>query len=639
MGNHATRQQEALDASAQSTSTGVLFLLVGGVVIFAYHLQRLPPGEAVAQLVEHSNWLGVAGLVLLAPLIGFGLFDYRSAERRTYVPPSLPTQVARAIAYGLGLLLAQLLLMAAWRPALVVMLSELEERAASLLLLVLPLAALAWALTMKRRTFIVPELPSYREVVEAQRETYDFVIGRTGTEWKTGEGDPSWCVIPRDAMFANIYCLGGIGSGKTSAVAKPLMDQAIFKFPNDPKQKVGGLILDAKGNNANYILMRAQQAGRGKDVVIIRPGGDWSFNPLGSGTPNALAAKLVAALEVMTEQESNSYYKKMQTEFATAAFQVLQDAMGVGKFSLMDLYRFTTNQQFQQQMLDAAKPKASLGYQWFIDQWSQEDPKEKMMLTKGFRADLMKFVQDDMASTFCKTDANFPGWKAVLEEGKIVVFSMSLDQYGALARAMGIFVLIDFQAQMLARTTPDFRKSGGNTERLVMCFLDEVWAYMNPGIAEFTSVSRESRCCTVALHQGLDQIPLKYRGTITGNFRTSVILAVNDLLSMETFAKLFGSHKETRASRSESTGYSGVEKDLLTDHLTAKAGGESRSVSVSLTEVDAPRFSSDDILRLPERTAVLQMFDGLRTSHPRLVKLLPNYLEENRILPGEDPKV
>ncbi|NTX67641.1 type IV secretory system conjugative DNA transfer family protein [Myxococcus sp. CA051A] len=439
-------------------------------------------------------------------------------------------------------------------------------------------------------------------------------------------------------MFANIYCIGGIGSGKTSAVAKPLMDQAIFKFRGDKVRKPGIFVLDAKGNNANYVRHRAKQAGREADVVIIKPGGEWSFNPLGEGTPNALASKLVAALEVMSDQESHSYYKKMQLEFATATFQVLQDALGVGKFSIMDLYRFTTNNEFQKKMLDAAKPKGSIGYNWFVDQWSQEKVEEKLQLTKGFRADLMKFVQDDMAPTFCRTDANFPGWKSIIEEGRIVVFSMSLDKYGALARAMGIFTLIDFQSQMLARTTPEFRDAGGNGERLVLAFADEVWAYMNPGIAEFTSVSRESRCCTVALHQGLDQVAEKYRGTITGNFRTQVILAVNDLLSMDTFAKLFGTHKVLRASRSESTGYSGVEKDLLTDHMSAREGGESRSVSVSYSEVDEPRFSTDDILRLPPRSAVVQMFDGEFTHHPRLVHLLPNYREENRIAPGKDPK-
>lgn len=617
------------DARAGSATAGVLPLLVGILALLAFFfLQRVPRERLLAPLEQKPIlFMEAAGLMLL-PVLLFGFIDYSRASQKTYEPPSLRVQVARALAYAFILAVANVLLFLWMRPDLLRVLIGLGRRATLLSVLVIPYGVGAWVVCFRRREFIAPELASFRDACAALRDTYDFVLGRTFSDWKTGTGDPSWYILPERALYANLYTLGGIGSGKTSSVVKPLVEQALFKFSKDVRKKVSVFMLDAKGNNAEYMLERARAAGREKDVVIIRPGGEWSYNPLGSGSPTAVANKLVQALEVMTAQESNSYYKKMQREFAENAIQVLGDVLGAGKVSMMDLYNFICDPAYQRKILDAAAPTNSIAYRWFINQWLTEDPREQKMLTKGFRADLSSFVRDDMAPTFACSDPNFPGWENLIDAGKIVVFSMSLDEYGDFARAMGIFVLMDFQSVMLARTTTKFRKAGHNVDRLVLCVIDEVWAYMNEKLAEFTSVSREARCCTLALHQSLGQIPEKYRQVVIGNFRTPVILAINDPLSLQTFSQIFGEHRVFRESRSESAGFAGVERQLLTDSLRGRIGGESRSVSVSRTQVDEARFSQDDILRLGKNRAVVQMFDGDTTSQPRVVETLPGYKPE-----------
>jgi type IV secretory pathway TraG/TraD family ATPase VirD4 len=154
---------------------------------------------------------------------------------------------------------------------------------------------------------------------------------------------------------------------------------------------------------------------------------------------------------------------------------------------------------------------------------------------------------------------------------------------------------------------------------------------MNPKLAEFTSVSREAKCCSLALHQSLGQVPEKYRQVVLGNFRTPIILAVNDLLTLSTFTQLFGTHKVLRRSVAETSGYSGVERRLLRDHLSARVGGESRTLSKSLSEVDEPRFSTDDILHLKKNRAVIQMFDGDETHPPRIIETLPHFKPEHQL--------
>lgn len=618
-------------ASTDSTGSPLLYLFSTLLLITAFLVRRLPPGAITAQLTAHPEVLLACAAVFGLPPLALGVLDFLRARRHDYRPPSARVRFARSMAYGLALTIANLCLVLALAPWLIP--DALAVRPSAALLLV-PLAIFggaAWFLCFTPRQFEAPELPAFRDAALALRDTYDFIAGVAGEDWKTGAGAPHWWVIPERGMFANLYCLGGIGSGKTSSVAKPLLEQALFKFPKRADRKVGVFLLDAKGNNADYVLERAKAAGRADDVVILRPGGRWSYNPLAEGTPTALANKLVAALEAMTAQESNSYYKKMQREFAENGFQILADVLGARRFSMMDMYNFICDPKVQAKLIDAAKPKNSISYRWFRNQWANEDPHEQMMLTKGFRADLSSFVRDEIAPTFAVADANFPGWLSLLDDGKIVVFSMSLDEYGDFARAMGIFVLMDFQNTMLARTTPRFQASGHNRERLVLCFLDEAWAYINPKLAEFTSVSREARCCTVALHQSLGQIPEQYRQVMLGNFRTPIIMSVNDLLSLDTFSKLFGTHKVLRESRSESSGFSGVERQLLTDAMRARAGGESRSLSVSLAEVEEPRFSTDAILHLPEQRAIIQMYDGANTGSPAVIETLPAYRPEYQL--------
>lgn len=605
--------------------------ILGSAGLFlARYLQTHRAEEVIARVQQRPDpLLAVAG-VLVLPVLLFGLRDWLKVRRRDYDPPTIRVRVARSLAYGLALGLANVLAFLALHPAVISRLVALRAGASFLALLPALYALGAWFVCFRRRQFVTEELVSFREAAEVLRDTNDFLLGRTGSDWKTGEGVPRWFLVPEKAMFTNLYVLGGIGSGKTSSVAYPMLEQALFKWPRRPGKKIGIFLLDAKGDNAAYVLERARAAGREEDVVVIRPGGDWSYNPIGWGSPTAIANKLVAALQVMTDQESNTYYLKMQREFAENALQILADVLGAGHVSMMDLYEFICDPKVQKKYIDAA-PTDTIAHRWFVNQWLTETPAEQKMLTKGFRADLSSFVRADMAPTFATANANFPGWETLIDEGKIVVFSMSLDEYGPFARAMGIFTLMDFQNVMLARTTTKFREAGHDVERLVLCIIDEVWAYMNEKLGEFTAVSRQAKCCTLALHQSLGQVDDHHRQVLLGNFRTPIVFSVNDLLTLNTFSQLFGTHKVLRTTRSESAGYSGVQKLLLSDSVLARAGGESRNVSISTSEVDEPRFRTDEILHLGQNRAIVQMFDGAVTHSPTVVETLRMFDPENRL--------
>jgi hypothetical protein len=613
-----------------------IYVLVAAVILGSHLLTKTSPQAIAAQLSSHAVRVGFAGGGLLTLLLVVVAFDLRSSSRPTYQPPSSRVRFARSFVIALFLVVAGFAVATGLRPD-VPQLVLAQGRVVAILIVPIFGLAIAYDLACLRapKRIEVP-LPTFREAAHALRETNDFLLGITGVEdWKTAGSPHRWFVVPEKAMFTNIFALGGIGSGKTATCLKPMLEQALFKFPTDTTRSLGLFIIDGtKGSLTEYVYERAKLAGRENDVVEIKPGGLWSYNLVAEGNPTALATKLVAALEVMTAQESHSYYKKMQREFAENSFQILTDVLGSGRFTLMDLYNFICDPAVHKQFIEAAAPKNSISYRWFKNQWANEDPREQMQLTKGFRADLSLFVRDELAPTFSNANANFPGWKSFLNDGKIVVFNMDLSTWGELTRALGIFLLMDFQRAMIARSQPSFKRAGGNTERLVLCAIDECWAFINPGLAEFTAVSRESRCCTFGLTQSLGQFPLQYRDTMIGNFRTAIVLPVQDPLTMETYSRLFGTYRATRESVSESTGFSGVEQQLFTDAVRARMGGESRSVSVSTQEVDEPRFSPTDLLHLQANTAAVLMFDGSVVRPSRVVRLLPSYRSENQLFDG-----
>jgi hypothetical protein len=637
MSASATKKTTTNVQGAPSGVHPALYVAGAAVVLGVRLATKTTPQALAAMASQHASRLAAGGAGLLFLLALLVTFDLRASSKLTYQPPSLRVRFARAGVVGLLTVLAVLAITQWLEPGILLRLIALGRLAAVLVVPVFGLGMAYDLACLRPPKAIHPVLPSFQSAAAALRETNDFLLGTTSLDdWQRGTGPQRWFVIPEKAVFTNLFAVGGIGSGKTATALKPILEQALYKFPADRQRKIGLFIIDGtKGSLTEHVIERARLAGRMADVIEIKPGGTTSYNPVGEGSATALANKLVAALEVMTAQESHSYYKKMQREFAENAFQILVDVLGPGKFTLRDLYDFVCDSKIQKKYLEAAAPKNSVSFRWFQNQWANEDPREQMALTKGFRADLSLFVRDELAPTFAVVNSTFPGWKSFIDDGKIVVFNMDMSTWGPLTRAMGIFLLIDFQRAMIARSQPSFKRAGGNTERLVLALIDEVWAFMNPGLAEFTAISRESRCCTFGLTQGLGQVPMQYRDTMIGNFRTAIVLAVQDPLTMETYSRLFGTHRAIRESTSESTGFAGVSQQVFTDSVRARQGGESRSVSISSQEVEEPRFSPTDLLHLQANSAAVLMFDGATVQPSRLVHLMPSYLPEFQLFEGK----
>src|ERR1035438_5410561 len=94
-------------------------------------------------------------------------------------------------------------------------------------------------------------------------------------------------VFAEKDLFTNIMITGAIGSGKTSSAIYPILTQLLNIYNvedketdiKDPYQKLGGLILDVKGDFYEALIYKMHQAKRDvlHDLVVITPWADYAY--------------------------------------------------------------------------------------------------------------------------------------------------------------------------------------------------------------------------------------------------------------------------------------------------------------------------------------------------------------------------
>ena len=83
------------------------------------------------------------------------------------------------------------------------------------------------------------------------------------------DSNNEYIYIPEKGLYQNILITGTIGTGKTSSAMYPFTRQLIeFNYKN-PKNKLGMLILDVKGNYISKVLEFAKSCNRLNDVISI----------------------------------------------------------------------------------------------------------------------------------------------------------------------------------------------------------------------------------------------------------------------------------------------------------------------------------------------------------------------------------
>src|SRR5580704_6569319 len=134
--------------------------------------------------------------------------------------------------------------------------------------------------TLKARRDISPgRLPTYPD--PSQRADLFLVVGEVHNPRKPVPAEvPSWLTIPERGLFTGIAILGAIGSGKTSCCMLPFAEQILAYKAADKDKRIGGLILEVKGDFCRKVKDILDRHERAEDYIEISLDSEYCYNPL-----------------------------------------------------------------------------------------------------------------------------------------------------------------------------------------------------------------------------------------------------------------------------------------------------------------------------------------------------------------------
>ena len=113
------------------------------------------------------------------------------------------------------------------------------------------------------------------------RPTPALVLGETHHHTSPGRApDPTWLTVPQRGLYTGVMILGAVGTGKTSACMYPYVEQLLRWRAQDPDQKVGGLVLEVKGDFCHQVRDMLARADRADDYLEIGLDTGFCYNPL-----------------------------------------------------------------------------------------------------------------------------------------------------------------------------------------------------------------------------------------------------------------------------------------------------------------------------------------------------------------------
>ncbi len=270
------------------------------------------------QLLEHRAWVSgaVAGIVGLAS--------------RTIVPWRADDPILGLIAvYRPGLYRA---LYAGY----VTLLFTTPYLAASVI------GALAYIFIRGRQPHGAPgPLPPFPEV--ETRESLFVVLGEQHHPLKPVPVEhPTWLAVPAAGLFTGIAVIGAVGSGKTTGCLYPYADQVLGYRAKDLKRRIGGLVLEVKGDFCHDIRRLLQQHGRGEDYLEVSLDGAWRYNPLHNDLDAyALAYGIASLVNAVFGKGKEPFWQQAYTNLVK--FIILLHKVVDGYVTLFDVYECAIN--------------------------------------------------------------------------------------------------------------------------------------------------------------------------------------------------------------------------------------------------------------------------------------------------------
>jgi hypothetical protein len=366
---------------------------------------------------------------------------------------------------------------------------------------------------------------------------------------------------------------GMTGSGKSSGSGRLIAHSYL-------RRGFGGLVLCAKPGEAATWRDYCRVTGRGDDLVVFSPAGDYRFNFLnyelqrpgaGAGLTENILQLLMCISEIASRgsgggegRQDEGYWKRSLQQLLRNAIDLL--VMATGQVSIPELYKVvvsaptaydqTGNDAWQRksfcwsclQQADATpKNKYQVhDFQIVADYFLLEFPglsdKTRSVIVSTFTSMIDVLNRGVLRDLFC-TETNITPEDCL--DGKVVVVDLPVKEFAEVGQFAAVIWKYLFQRGVERR---DVRFN----PRPCFLFVDESQLFTTSFDALFQTTARSARCCTVYLSQNLNNYLSAYKGpaghsdakSLLGNLTTHVVHALADSDTATFIAELIGKSRQ-----------------------------------------------------------------------------------------------
>ena len=181
------------------------------------------------------------------------------------------------------------------------------------------------------------------------------VLGETHLPRASGPApEPTWLTIPQRGLYTGVLILGAVGTGKTSACMYPYVDQLLRWRAQDPGLKVGGLVLEVKGDFCRHVREMLTRAGRAADYLELGLDTGVCYNPLHNDLdPYAVAYAIGSLLNNLFGKSKEPFWQQAYTDLLK--FVISLRRITDGYTTLAEVYQYIVQDEKIGQNLHALK--------------------------------------------------------------------------------------------------------------------------------------------------------------------------------------------------------------------------------------------------------------------------------------------
>ena len=197
------------------------------------------------------------------------------------------------------------------------------------------------------------ELPPYPDA--AARSDLFLVLGEIHDPRRPApSAEPYWLAIPERGLFTGIAIFGAIGTGKTSGCMYPYAEQLIAYRASDPDQRIGGLVLEVKGDFCHKVKDILTRHGRESDYVEVNLNADYRYNPLYNNLDAyALAYNIASLLNNLFGKGKEPFWQQAYTNLVKFIIQLHKVAYDY--VTLFDVYECAINPELLESRIQEAE--------------------------------------------------------------------------------------------------------------------------------------------------------------------------------------------------------------------------------------------------------------------------------------------